>query len=222
MLNSEQQRAVEHQDGPLLVIAGAGSGKTRVVTTRICHLIEKGGDPSQILGLTFTNKAAQEMRERVRSLMQAQVMISTFHSLGAFILRESIGVLGYTRSFTIYDEEDVMKLLKGLVKELELSLAAADVKSIRHRISQAKNALISPEECAKERAVRPSDRVFPTLYAHYQERLKTANAVDFDDLIGETVRIFKEHPQVTEYYRRRFRHVLIDEYQDTNHAQYVL
>ncbi len=215
MLNDEQKAAVEKIDGAILVLAGAGSGKTRVVTYRIAHMLSMGVPPQEILGLTFTNKAAQEMKERVESLTNQQVLIATFHSLGARILRESIEVLGYPKAFTIYDEQDTEKLLKGCLTELFPDDKKIDPKKFRKFITDAKNALQRPEEAkGEEEMVRT--------FALYQEKLKSYGALDFDDLLYLTVRLFKEHPEVLAVYQERWRYVMIDEYQDTNHAQYTL
>ncbi len=207
-LNSEQQRAVETTEGPLLVLAGAGSGKTRVVTQRIVHLIDKGVSPSQILGLTFTNKAAGEMRERVEKACAAKVLIATFHSLGARILRESIHYLGYPNSFTIYDASDAEKLVKVCLKDCNLPDKKGDVKAAVAAISQFKNSLVSPEE-----ANLP-------IYKLYEERKRSFDAVDFDDLLYLPVKLFTEHPEQLAACQRAWKYLLIDEYQDTNEAQY--
>lgn len=215
-LNPEQQEAVKTIEGPLLVLAGAGSGKTRVVTYRIIYLLLQGVPPSKILGLTFTNKAAQEMRERVHSLTQSDVLISTFHSLGVRILRESIQVLGYRRSFTIYDEEDSNKLIASCLETVGCTAAEAkaQLKTVRGYISSAKNNLEEPDfddnlYCSK-------------VYELYQEKLKEYQAVDFDDLLFLPVKILKDFPTIREYYQHRWKFLLIDEYQDTNNAQYEL
>ncbi|MDB2614399.1 UvrD-helicase domain-containing protein [Chlamydiales bacterium] len=207
-LNAEQKRAVETIDGPLLVLAGAGSGKTRVVTYRIVNLIRKGVSPSEILGLTFTNKAAQEMRERIEKVSDQHVLIATFHSLGARLLRESISTLGYTKDFTIYDEDDSGKLIKSCLQELNLPFKRADIKEAKNSISYSKNQLI-----------RPSSN--DPFYQLYQEKLKSYNAVDFDDLLYLPVTLFQDFPEVLERYQNCWRYLLIDEYQDTNKAQYT-
>lgn len=209
-LNEEQQKAVEKIDGPLLVLAGAGSGKTRVVTQRIIHLINSGVYPSQILGLTFTNKAAGEMKERIEKLTSAKVLISTFHSLGARILRESIHYLGYPNRFTIYDADDAEKLIKGCLTELKLPDKKGDVNTIKSLISSAKNGLLTLKGQEQE------------LYNLYQTRLRECDAVDFDDLLYLPVQLFTEHPEVLASYQRAWKYLLIDEYQDTNEAQYRL
>ena len=207
-LNAEQQRAVETVEGPLLVIAGAGSGKTRVVTTRIAHLIEKGVHPSQILGVTFTNKAAQEMQHRILQLTSSSVIISTFHSLCAKILRESIDNLGYDNNFLIYDEDDVQKLLRECLSEI--GIPKNQVKAFRQEISQHKNGM----SCLDH------DQQFNRILELYQKKLKNANACDFDDLLLLTVELLEKFPEVLQKYQDRWHYFLVDEYQDTNEAQY--
>lgn len=219
-LNEEQIVAARHTDGPLLVLAGAGSGKTRCVTYRILHLLQLGIPPSAILGVTFTNKAAAEMRDRVRETAHQEVLISTFHSLGARILRESIHHLGYKPTFTIYDEDDVEKLLKACLKDFGLD--SADHKPYRSAISNCKNRLEDPDTIDIDSIGVRMRQTFPQVYRRYQETLQSYNALDFDDLLFLTVRLFKEHPIVLEWYQQRWRYVLIDEYQDTNAAQYEM
>lgn len=221
-LNQQQEEAAKTLEGPVLVLAGAGSGKTRVVTTRIVHLIENGISPSAILGLTFTNKAAGEMRERVCKMTNHIVLICTFHSLGARILRESINALGYPNDFTIYDEEDAEKLLKVCLSELNITNKKLDAKSFKHLISKAKNILKNPDEI--ERSNHPSEieELLPAVYALYQKKLKLCHAVDFDDLLFLTVKLFEEHPSILARYQNRWPFVLIDEYQDTNETQYKM
>jgi len=214
-LNPQQETAVRHVEGPLLVLAGAGSGKTRVVTFRIAHLIDLGVLPSDILAVTFTNKAAEEMKSRIRSLKNAQVLACTFHSLGARILRESIGSLGYQTDFAIYDEEDSEKLLKNCLEQLGFGADKGIFKQIRHDISAAKNDLIGPDAFK-------GDRLTQEAYSRYQTKLKECNALDFDDLLYLTVRLLQEDPSACNEYQNRWLFVLIDECQDTNHAQYTL
>jgi len=220
-LNSQQQEAVNTTQGPLLVLAGAGSGKTRVVTARIVKLIEMGCDPSKILGLTFTNKAAREMQERVEKLTHHRVMISTFHSLGAYILRQSIEALGYRKDFTIYDEEDVNKLLKVCLSDLNIA-DPKEVKVFRKMISHAKNHLTPPSEVDVSELHSPSEKRFPDVYTYYRTKQSEYNAVDFDDLLFLTVRLFHARPDILEHYQQRWSYLLIDEYQDTNVAQYTM
>lgn len=220
-LNSEQIKAVSILDGPVLVIAGAGSGKTRVVTTRIIHMIQAGMSPSQILGLTFTNKAAGEMKERVQQMTNCLVLISTFHSLGARILRESIGRLGWTRDFAIYDEEDSGKLLSTILENCGVNEKKGTIRVWRGLISSAKNDLKDPDEVNVDELPDQQQVLFPKVYRAYIEQLKGCNAVDFDDLLFLPVRLFSEFPDELEKYQRRWTHLLIDEYQDTNEAQYA-
>lgn len=212
-LNPKQELAVKHLEGPLLVLAGAGSGKTRVITHRIAYLLSLGVPSSDILAVTFTNKAAEEMRSRIRNLQNAYVLACTFHSLGARILRESISALGYQSDFTIYDEEDSEKLLKKCLEELQIADEKGTLRSMRHEISSAKNDLLAPENVDKE---------LSELYQLYQKKLQACNALDFDDLLYLPVRLFQEHEQVRKEYQKRWRFVLIDEYQDTNLAQHAI
>lgn len=220
-LNPEQLEAVETVDGPLLVLAGAGSGKTRVVTYRICRLIEKGVPPHQIVGVTFTNKAASEMKERVQSLTHARVLISTFHSLGVRILRESIEKLGYGQDFIIYDASDSEKLLTSCLQEVGIS-EKAQLKMFKNLVSRAKNDLLKPNEVDLAEYPSSISNEFPKVFNLYQRKLKSYNAVDFDDLLVLPVQLFREFPDVLEHYQDRWRYMLIDEYQDTNAAQYAL
>lgn len=221
-LNFEQLKAVKHIDGPLLILAGAGSGKTKVVTTRIANLLKSGIDPLEILALTFTNKAAKEMKDRVNRLTNVHVFVSTFHSLGARILRESISALGYSSNFVIYDEEDTEKILRHCLVEIGEKEKKGDLKVIRNLISQVKNNLLDPLDVDATKRLISSHNFFPELYRCYVSRLKECNAVDFDDLLYLPVRLFQEVPAVLERYQRRWHYLLIDEYQDTNHAQYTL
>ncbi|RVW06342.1 DNA helicase PcrA [Rhodococcus spongiicola] len=233
-LNPQQREAVLHSGSPLLIVAGAGSGKTAVLTRRIAYLLaERGVGPGQILAITFTNKAAAEMRERVAGLvgLRANSMwVSTFHSSCVRILRAQSGLLpGLNSNFSIYDADDSRRLLAMISKDLDIDTKRYSARLFATKISSLKNELIGPQEAAAA-ADRGSDdgdsndldKLVARVYTQYQERLRAANALDFDDLIGETVSLLQSHPQVAEYYRRRFRHVLVDEYQDTNHAQYVL
>ncbi|WP_010541243.1 UvrD-helicase domain-containing protein [Dietzia alimentaria] len=228
-LNPQQAAAVTHRGGPLLIVAGAGSGKTSVLTRRIAYLLAEGGaHPGQILAITFTNKAAAEMRERVASLVgphAERMWVATFHSICVRILRAQSALLGTRNSnFTIYDSDDSRRLLGMIAKEQQLEVKKFTPRMLATAISNHKNELREPSE-AMDRALEDSDRTGQTVasvFTEYQARLQAANAFDFDDLIGETVGLLRAHPQVAAYYRRRFRHVMVDEYQDTNHAQYVL
>jgi DNA helicase-2/ATP-dependent DNA helicase PcrA len=221
-LNEPQREAVTTFEGPVLVLAGAGSGKTRVVTSRIVHLTENGIPPSKILGVTFTNKAAAEMRERVIKMTKNHVLICTFHSLGARILRESISLLGYTNDFTIYDEEDVEKLIRVCLAELGIKDKKLDVKTFRPMISHAKNALQDPDEATLFEVESEVEDAFHKVYPLYQRKLKEYQAVDFDDLLFLPVKLLKNNPALLERYQDRWPFVLIDEYQDTNAAQYTM
>ena len=224
-LNPAQQEAVTHRGSPLLIVAGAGSGKTRVLTQRIAHLIrEQGVKPSEILAITFTNKAAREMQERVAALVgpaSRAMWVMTFHSACVRILRREAARLGISTNFSIYDAADSQRLMAMVVKDLDLDPKRHPPRGISSRVSHLKNELIDEETFAR-RAETPQDRVLAEAYAEYQRRLRRANAFDFDDLIGSTVALLQLFPDVAEHYRRRFRHILVDEYQDTNHAQYVL
>lgn len=220
-LNKEQWEAVSHKEGPLLVLAGAGSGKTRIVTYRILHLIKSGVAPSEILAVTFTNKAAGEMLERIQKLSTGQnkPLICTFHSLGAKILRESAHHLGFQNNFVIYDEDDSIKLLKKSFPTLAEKGEEPKAKSLKAIISNVKNELLKLEDVSLPHEL---ERLFPEVYNRYQENLKAANALDFDDLLYLPVKLFREHPGVLAAYQSRWPYLLIDEYQDTNQAQYVL
>jgi DNA helicase II / ATP-dependent DNA helicase PcrA len=225
-LNPQQRAAVVHSGGPLLIVAGAGSGKTRVLTHRIAYLLaERGVSPSEILAITFTNKAAGEMAARVAQLVgdrRARSMwVMTFHSACVRILRREAKRLGYPSNFSIYDAADSQRLMTLVCRELELDPKQYPPKTVAAAVSNAKNELIDYESFAsRARAVR--DKAVAEAYTEYQRRLVAAGAMDFDDLIMVTVNLFQAFPEVAEAYRRRFRHVLVDEYQDTNHAQYVL
>lgn len=221
-LNASQKEAVNFVEGACLVIAGAGSGKTRVVTYRIAHLLEMGVPSSSILGLTFTNKAAGEMKSRVLQLTNSHVLICTFHSLGSRILRESIHHLGYKQDFLIYDEQDSDKLLKDCLNDLGLEEKKIDLKGIKALISSAKNNLEDPGDIDSTSLPAKVAQVFVQICDRYQARLKEYNAVDFDDLLYLTVKLFREHPEVLEQYQDRWSFLLIDEYQDTNASQYAL
>ena len=226
-LNAPQREAVTYRGQALLIVAGAGSGKTSVLTRRIASLLRnKEAWPSQILAITFTNKAAGEMRERVESLIgdSARGMwISTFHSACVRILRREAEQFGFTKSFTIYDSGDSRALIKRLVKEHEADAFGLTPAAAQSKISKLKNELADAESYARSANMSdPAERVFVELFAAYQRELQRANAFDFDDLIGQTVFLFRAFPQVADVYRRRFRHILVDEYQDTNHAQYAL
>ena len=223
-LNPEQRIAVSQVEGPLLILAGAGSGKTRVLTRRVAYMLTKGIDPWNILAVTFTNKAAEEMRNRVRELAgdaADRVMVSTFHSACVRFLRSDIESLGYKRNFTIYDTDDQSRLLKTLAKEANVDTKAYPIAKMRSSIDQAKTKMQNADQFAEVRRASIGDPMV-RIYRAYESHLKIANAVDFNDLLNLTVQIFEEHPAVLARYQERFRYVMVDEYQDTNLAQYKL
>jgi DNA helicase-2/ATP-dependent DNA helicase PcrA len=224
-LNPQQRAAVVHEGGPLLIVAGAGSGKTRVLTHRIAWLLgQRHVQPGEVLAITFTNKAAGEMKERVARLVggRAKLMwVSTFHSACVRILRAEAKRLGFTSTFSIYDADDARRLMATVCRDLDFDPKRLSARSVSNQVSNLKNELVDFED-AKTRADNHLDRMIADAYGLYQERLRRANALDFDDLIMTTVTLLQLFPDVAEHYRRRFRHVLVDEYQDTNHAQYVL
>src|SRR6476659_10081745 len=228
-LNPQQRRAVLHEGSPLLIVAGAGSGKTAVLTRRIAYLLAaRDVGVGQVLAITFTNKAAAEMRERVVGLVgpRARSMwVSTFHSTCVRILRNQASLLpGLNSNFSIYDADDSRRLLLMIGKDMGLDTKRYSPRLLANGISNLKNELIGPEQAAAEASEAEEElaRIIAEVYGEYQRRLRAANALDFDDLIGETVAVLQAFPQIAQYYRRRFRHILVDEYQDTNHAQYVL
>ena len=228
-LNPQQLEAVTHAGSPLLIVAGAGSGKTAVLTRRIAYLMRnRGVAPWEILAITFTNKAATEMKERVGQLVgpvAERMWVSTFHSICVRILRQNAQLVpGLNTNFTIYDGDDARRLLTMIAKDMQLDLKKYTARVLANQISNHKNELVSPADALAEaeKTKNPFEITVARVFDEYQRRLRAANSVDFDDLIGEVVRIFHQHPQVVDFYRRRFKHVLIDEYQDTNHAQYAL
>jgi DNA helicase-2/ATP-dependent DNA helicase PcrA len=224
-LNDAQRRAVLHTEGPTLIVAGAGSGKTRVLTHRIAYLLaERGVAPTAVLAITFTNKAASEMRERLHRLVGPVVKamwVSTFHSACVRILRRSGAALGYASNFTIYDEGDAERLMTVVTRDLDVNPKRFPPRQLRAAVSNAKNALLDPDAYA-DRPLNWFEKKVAEAYRLYQRRLEEANALDFDDLIMQTVRLFAEHPEVLAEYAARFRYVLVDEFQDTNVAQYEL
>ncbi len=230
-LNESQRRAVEYCDGPQLVIAGAGSGKTRVLTYKIAYLIEQGMKPWNILALTFTNKAANEMKARIGHLVGDEnarhIYMGTFHSIFARILRVEAQLLGYQSNYTIYDEADARSLVKNIIRELELDDKIYKPSTVQDQISKAKNQLVSAESYAANADALALDRQsrMPRLheiYTIYASRCKSANAMDFDDLLLHTWQLFRDHEDVRRRYADKFRYVLVDEYQDTNHAQQAI
>lgn len=224
-LNPMQRRAAETLEGPVLILAGAGSGKTRTLTYRVANLLEHGVKAWHILALTFTNKAAREMRERIERLAGAdagEAWIGTFHSICCRILRRDIEKLGYERSFTIYDDDDQQRVIKAVLKELDIDEKFLPPKAVSTDISDAKNRLLSPDEWLQKRGGDYRSQKTHDVMTRYEQRLRAANALDFDDLLVKTLQLFVEHPPVLEYYQGRFQYVHVDEYQDTNYAQYQL
>jgi DNA helicase-2/ATP-dependent DNA helicase PcrA len=226
MLNREQRMAAETLDGPVLILAVAGSGKTRALTYRVANLIDHGVPAYRILALTFTNKAAREMKTRVEALIGAEnaeaAWISTFHSTCARILRRDIEKLGYNRSFTIYDDDDQGRVLKEIYKELNIDDAFIPLRETKGKISDAKNKLQTPDEWFGRTGRDRRNSFIHDIMTSYEKKMKSLNALDFDDLLLKTLELFADHPPVLQQYRERFRYVLVDEYQDTNKAQYEL
>ncbi len=224
-LNPAQKTAVEHIDGPLLILAGAGSGKTKVLTTRIAYMLEQGANPEEILAITFTNKAAREMKQRVEKLVGPEkgrrLFVSTFHSMGNRILRKHINKMGYDNNFAIYDRDDSLKLLKKVIKDLDLDPKKNTPRGMIAAISDLKNQFKTPKQ-ALEEATEYHAEIVAKVYQIYAKQLKSANALDFDDLLVMLLRLLKEHDEVREYYANQFRYISVDEYQDTNYVQYLL
>ena len=224
-LNQNQRAAVEQTEGPLLILAGAGSGKTRTLTMRTAHLLELGVYPSAILCITFTNKAANEMKQRVEEMVGAAAQgmwICTFHSMCVRILRMNADALGYSKAFTIYDTDDVLRLVKQIERDLDIDEKFCPAKAVASAISDAKNKMIGPKEYAERAAGDIWKQTIAEVYLEYEKRLLANNAFDFDNLLCKTVELFEKHPDVLSYYQNRFRYVHVDEYQDTNRAQYLL
>ncbi|MBV9126232.1 MAG: UvrD-helicase domain-containing protein, partial [Planctomycetes bacterium] len=221
-LTPAQQEAVTHGEGPLLILAGAGSGKTRVITRRVAYLIHQGVRPGNILAITFTNKAAGEMRQRIEALLpHSRVLISTFHSLGARLLRQYADRLSLDRNFTIYDQSDRARLVKVALEDAGIDNARFTPETIAAAISKAKNQLLNPERYAQQAGDFFSQTV-AGVYPAYEKRLRAANALDFDDLLFWPALALKHDPELRAELDSRFRFVLIDEYQDTNQAQYAI
>ena len=230
-LNDDQKKAVLHKNGPLIVIAGAGSGKTRVLTYRIVHLINEGVDPFNILALTFTNKAAKEMKKRISQSVgdsiAKNIWMGTFHSVFARILRSEASFIGYPTSFTIYDTQDSERLVSNIIKELKLNKDNYKVKQIRNRISSLKNNFISPEKYYSVPELVEQDKIskreeFVTIYKRYNDRCFKASAMDFDDLLLKTNELLNKFPEILSKYQDKFRYIMVDEYQDTNYSQYLI
>lgn len=224
-LNEQQKEAVFCTEGPLLLLAGAGSGKTRVLTHRIAYLIDQGVNPYHIMAITFTNKAAKEMRERVDQLVgygAEHIWVSTFHSTCVRILRRHIDKLGYGNSFTIYDADDQKSLIKGICKQFKIDTKMMPERSIIREISSAKDEFMTPAEYEVKHQYEFNKKKIAEIYREYQKQLKANNALDFDDLLFKTVELFQFHPEVLDYYQERFQYIMVDEYQDTNTIQFQL
>ena len=229
-LNEPQREAVTHGNGPMMIIAGAGSGKTRVLTYRIAHLIDRGVDPFRILSLTFTNKAAGEMRHRIEKVIGNEarnIWMGTFHSVFAKILRIEAKALGYTSNFSIYDTDDSKSLLRAILREMDLDDKVYRANAVFNRISSAKNRLVGPDEYLMNPILRADDESarmpeVGRIYKEYARRCFQANAMDFDDLLFNTNVLFRDHPAILHKYQHKFQHVLVDEFQDTNVSQYLI
>ncbi len=225
MLNPQQRQAAETLEGPVLILAGAGSGKTRALTCRVANLLDHGVPAWNILALTFTNKAAREMKERITALVgdtAGEAWISTFHSTCARMLRRDIEKLGYSRSFVIYDDDDQKAVLKEILKRLNIDEKFLPIRELSAKISDAKNKLMGPDEWFQSSEKDYRCQMIHNVYLEYETRLKANNALDFDDLLVKTLELLADHPPVLESYRKRFRYVMVDEYQDTNYAQYMM
>ncbi len=224
-LNDKQQEAVNQTDGPILILAGAGSGKTKVLTTKVAHLVsDKHIDPHNILAITFTNKAAKEMKDRVLKMLGAkayQIQISTFHSLGLLFLRENYAKLGFEKNFTILDSDDTLTVIKKILKDMNLDPKIYNPRAIRNKISGAKNELMDAENYSRF-ANTDYEQTVTDIFRRYEKKIKKNNSVDFDDLLVLPIKLFKENPEILKQYQDRFQYILVDEYQDTNEAQYVL
>jgi DNA helicase-2/ATP-dependent DNA helicase PcrA len=224
-LNDKQHEAVVNTEGPCLVIAGAGSGKTKVLTHKIAYLIERGAKPWDILAITFTNKAANEMKQRIADLVGEQakdIWMGTFHSICVRILRKFIDRIGFDSSFIIFDTSDQKTLVKGCLRDLAIDDKLFNDRSVLSEISNAKNEMLEPAQYKVRANGDFRKEKIATVYELYQKRLKENNAIDFDDIINYTIKILMENPDILEYYSNKFKYVLVDEYQDTNKAQFTL
>ncbi len=224
-LNEEQREAVEYINGPSMIVAGAGSGKTRVLTYKIAYLIDKGYEPSSILALTFTNKAAQEMKERIKKLIGAKannLWMGTFHSIFARILRAEAAKLGYDSNFSIYDRDDSVSLVNNIMQEYNIDHESLTASGVQHKISYLKNQMITPEEYLSHIAQTPVEKKIGEIFSAYNKKLKENNSMDFDDLLLKPIELFNNHLRILQKYRKQFKFILVDEFQDTNRAQYEL
>src|SRR6184192_202051 len=230
-LNERQREAVLHINGPLMIVAGAGSGKTKVLTTRIAHLMANGVDEFHILALTFTNKAAKEMKERVEKILgnneARNLYIGTFHSVFARVLRVEADKIGYPNNFTIYDTDDSKSVLRAILKEMNLDDKLYNPNFVHNRISAAKNNLVSWQEYQQNEQIQADDfssgrGLLGTIYQNYVTRCYRAGAMDFDDLLFKTNELLKNHPDVLNKYQHKFKYLMVDEYQDTNFSQYLI
>lgn len=224
-LNDQQKSAVEYNAAPHMIVAGAGSGKTRVLTQKIAYLLEDGYEPSSILALTFTNKAAKEMKERIKKLIgkkAEELWMGTFHSIFARILRTEAAKLNYKANFSIYDREDSVALVSNILANFEISIESLTASAIQHKISKMKNQMITPENFAKNFAETHIDKKIAEIYAEFNKRLYENNSMDFDDLLIKPIELFNNNPKILAKYKAQFKYVLVDEYQDTNRAQYEM
>jgi len=224
-LNDKQKLAVLNTDGPMLVLAGAGSGKTKVLTTKVSYLVEeKGIDPYNVLAITFTNKAAKEMKERILKMLGPiayKIQISTFHSLGLLIVRENYDKLGFDKNFTILDSDDSLTIVKKILKDMNLDPKHYNPRMIRNKISSSKNELIDSEKYSRY-VNSEFEEIILKVFEKYENKLKNSNSLDFDDLLCLPITLFNKYPEVLMEYQERFKYILVDEYQDTNEAQYIL
>ncbi|MCH7827450.1 MAG: UvrD-helicase domain-containing protein, partial [Bacteroidetes bacterium] len=224
-LNAVQKEAVEYYNGSSIIVAGAGSGKTRVLTYKIAYQISKGIKPENILALTFTNKASNEMKDRIKELIGAKanfLWMGTFHSIFAKILRTEAKHINYGKNFAIYDTEDSISLVQNTLTNLNIEINDATAKSIRHKIGVMKNHMISPEEYREKHAKSTTDKKIATVFEEYQKRLVINNAMDFEDLLLKPIELFQSNNKILQKYKKIFKYVLVDEFQDTNIAQYTL
>ena len=222
--NDKQKEAILKTDGPILVIAGAGSGKTKVLTTKIAYLVENGIPTDNILAITFTNKAAKEMKDRVINMLGSEghsIRISTFHSFGVYLMQKHYNELGYQKNFTILDSDDSLTIIKRIMKDLNIDPKEYNPRAIRNAISSAKNELISALEYERFTSDNFSQKVLE-VYTRYEQKLLINNSLDFDDLLFLPIKLFRTKPEILKYYQEKYQYILVDEYQDTNEAQYIL